>query len=420
MPTKRATQSYVYVQPIYEVVERDMQSLNDLYDQILAHRHTKSNKVFRKTKTGRQLIASIVRGLNTYRRSNDGEEAKVVYRISIDQGQRSLDWRKYPNATDSQSVRLILDPMLELGWLERTRGDYGHKISDMFFAPEGSPLRVQWSFKRLDYTPPKVVINFNTKRDERDGGYRSPDIDKMQSPRFKKPLQNHFIPQIEHLSKLINSHSYNLPFTDYQIRRGFVGGLEECGGRLQANYQLLSEKERLGILIDNQPVSEIDVVSCGLVLLHSLAKQPLPDVDDLYSLVESSLTRKELKHLITSLCNSKNHVASKNWSTKFKADRKLGVIVAKTNYKQFCNSLLSAFPWLEKFLTETDDLALKTQWLESEAIIKSMFTVLNAGHGCLSVHESLIVPKDTEGLAMLAMTEAFQEVAGVRPKLVAK
>lgn len=397
-----------------------MQSLNDLYDQILAHRHTKSNKAFKKTKTGRQLIASIVRGLNTYRRSNDEEGSKVVYRISIDQGQRSLDWRKYPNVTDSQSIKLILDPMVDLGWLERTKGDYSHRISDIFFAPEGSPLRVQWSFKRLDYTSPKVVINFNTKRDERDGGYRSPDIDKMQSPRFKIQLQNHYIPQIEDLSTLVNSHSYNLIFTDYQFRRGFVGGIEHCGGRLQANYQLLSEEKRLDILIDNQAVSEIDVVSCGLVLLHSLAEQPLPHVDDLYSLVESSLTRKELKHLITSLCNSKNHVASKNWSTKFKADKKLGAIVAKTNYKQFCNSLLSAFPWLEKFLTETDDLALKTQWLESEAIIKSMFTVLEAGHGCLSVHESLIVPKETEGLAMLAMTKAFEEVAGVTPKLVSK
>ncbi len=69
-----------------------------------------------------------------------------------------------------------------------------------------------------------------------------------------------------------------------------------------------------------------------MVLLHSLAKQPVPEVDDMYSLVESSLSRKELKHLITSLCYSKNHVASKNWSIQFKKDKKLEPIVAKTNY----------------------------------------------------------------------------------------
>ena len=86
-----------------------------------------------------------------------------------------------------------------------------------------------------------------------------------------------------------------------------------------------------------------------------------------------------------------------NWSIQFKTAKKLGPIVAKTNYRQFCQSLLSAYPWLEKFLLETKDVALKAQWLESEAVIKSMFTVLEAGHGCLSVHESLIVPKEAEG-----------------------
>ena len=162
-----------------------------------------------------------------------------------------------------------------------------------------------------------------------------------------------------------------------------------------------------------------------MVLLHSLAKQPVPEVDDMYSLVESSLSRKELKHLITSLCYSKNHVASKNWSIQFKKDKKLEPIVAKTNYSQFCQSLLSAYPWLKKFLAETKDIALKTQWLESEAIIKSMqyhekLIEFEAGHGCLSVHESLIVPKEAEAIAMAAMTKAFEEVAGVTPRLKVK
>jgi len=49
-----------------------------------------------------------------------------------------------------------------------------------------------------------------------------------------------------------------------------------------------------------------------------------------------------------------------------------------------------------------------------------MFTVLEAGHGCLSVHESLIVPKEAEAIAMAAMTKAFEEVAGVTPRLKVK
>lgn len=415
------TLPFKYVRPIYVVLSQDLSKLNNLYDMIMKKRNSSSNKALRKTASGRQLIASIVRGLNTHRHGKDDiGNNKPAYRISIDQGQKSLDWRQYPNVKDADSVKLIIEPMVELGWLEKTQGHHGKKMADMFYAPEGSPLRVDWSYEKLDYSPPQVVIKLYDKRDEDDGGYRSPDIARMELPKYKRLLNNHYVPQIEQLSELVNSHSYSLPFEDYQLRRGFVGGLEYRGGRLQASYQLLSEEERLSILIDNKPVSEVDVVSCGMALLHSLAGQPVPEVDDLYGLVESPLSRKELKHLITSLCNSKNHVTSKNWSIKFKKDKKLGPIVAKINYRQFCQSLLSAYPWLRKFLSETKDVALKVQWLESEAVIKSMFTVLEAGHGCLSVHESLIIPKEAEAIAMAAMTDAFQEVAGVTPKLKIK
>ena len=415
------TLPFKYVRPIYAIVSHDLPKLNKLYDMILNHRNGSSNKALRKTASGRQLIASVVRGLNTHRLGKDDNgNNEPAYRVSIDQGQKSLDWRQYPNVKDADSVNLIIEPMVELGWLDKTQGHHGKKMADMFYAPEGSPLRVDWSYEKLEYSPPKVVIKLYDKRDEDDGGYRSPDIAKMELPKYKELLKNHYIPQVEELSDLVNSHSYSLAYEDYQLRRGFVGGLEYCGGRLQASYQLLPEDERLSILIDNKPVSEVDVVSCGMVLLHSLAKQPVPDVDDLYSLVESSLSRKELKHLITSLYNSKNHVASKNWSPKFKKDKKLGPIVAKTNYRQFCQSLLSAYPWLKKFLLETKDVALKVQWLESEAVIKSMFTVLEAGHGCLSVHESLIVPKEAEAIAIAAMTKAFGDVAGFTPKLKTK
>ena len=91
-----------------------------------------------------------------------------------------------------------------------------------------------------------------------------------------------------------------------------------------------------------------------------------------------------------------------------------------TYCKHFCKSLLAAFPWLEMFLIKTKNLSLKTQWLELEAVIKSMFTVLSSGYGCLSVHESLIVPKQAESIAQVAMVDAFEEVAGVTPKLKVK
>ena len=262
---------YKYVKPIYIVAPRNKLELESLYDLIIEFRSSKSNQALRKTESGRQLIASIARALNQHQQQNGSNNNEPLYRVSLDQGQKSLDWRQYPNIKNRKTVKAIIGPMVDLGWLKKTKGHQGKKMADMFYAPEGSPLRVDWSYEKLEYTPPKVVIKLSDKRDEDDGGYRSPDIAKMESPTYKKLLQNHYIPQIEQLSELINSHSYNLPFEDYQLRRGFVGGLEYCGGRLQASYQLLPEEERLSILIDNKPVSEVDVVSCGMVLLHGLA-----------------------------------------------------------------------------------------------------------------------------------------------------
>ena len=92
------TLPFKYVRPIYVVVAQDLPELGKLYDMIMKKRNSASNKALRKTDSGRQLIASIVRGLNTHRHGKDDNgNNNPAYRISIDQGQKSLDWRQYPN-----------------------------------------------------------------------------------------------------------------------------------------------------------------------------------------------------------------------------------------------------------------------------------------------------------------------------------
>ena len=99
MPRKQS--KYHYVQPIYIIDVQYQPKLEQLYDLIIKQRSS-PEKHFRKTNTGRQIIASITRHLNLHPQNIDVLiEQTPDYRISIDQGQASLDWRQYPNVKDS-------------------------------------------------------------------------------------------------------------------------------------------------------------------------------------------------------------------------------------------------------------------------------------------------------------------------------
>jgi hypothetical protein len=85
----------------------------------------------------------------------------------------------------------------------------------------------------------------------------------------------------------------------------------------------------------------------------------------------------------------------------------------------FRRALLTAYTWFDEFDRDTN-YALQVQWLESQAIIQAMMTVLDHGAGCLSVHESLIVPVAARELAKSAMITAFEDAAGITPVLAEK
>ena len=150
------TLPFKYVRPIYVVVAQDLPELGKLYDMIMKKRNSASNQALRKTESGRQLIASIARGLNSTTNKMAAITMNHCYRVSIDQGQKSLDWRQYPNIKNRKTVKAIIGPMVDLGWLKKTKGHQGKKMADMFYAPEGSPLRVDWSYEKLEYSPLKL------------------------------------------------------------------------------------------------------------------------------------------------------------------------------------------------------------------------------------------------------------------------
>lgn len=146
--------------------------------------------------------------------------------------------------------------------------------------------------------------------------------------------------------------------------------------------------------------------------------ETLPEADDFYSYVDHPMPRNHKKLLVTALSN-RGGLNKKRWPRNWQKNPDISPIINQWTYPEFRDALVSAFPWFLDFEGATN-YALQVQWLESQAIIQAMRSVLDQGAGCLSVHESLIVPISSKELAKTAMINAFQDVAGIIPILAEK
>ena len=413
-----------FVKPLKNVDPDDQHSkavLEALYDQIV---------VKRKRTTGRQLLASILWGVNGVKRMDGGPSAPPR-RFFMEQGQATLDIRRYPNVKDSNSVRKMLGALVEKEWLQPPEaGNFNQGEAHVFTAPEGSPLIVgDLKFVDVPYEKPLVMVGHKNRTAGYGAEYRTTDIRFMTQEEVRTKIGSVFTPEMKALNDRVQSHSYSLSDSanpamplldnaDCRLTRRFVGGLENHGGRLSAKYMKFSSDRRSHILIDGEPTIEIDVVSCGIRLLAAVLGKAVPDHDDLYEVVDHPMPRKDKKRLITALSNH-GKLNKRRWPRNWHSDSKLGPIIECWEYPEFREALLTAYPWFDEFDRDTN-YALQVQWLESQAIIQAMMTVLDHGAGCLSVHESLIVPVGARELAKSAMITAFEDVAGITPVLAGK
>jgi hypothetical protein len=383
----------------------------------------------RITKTRRQILSSILWGLNSERKVK-GQLCTPTYRFFMEQGQATLDIRCYPNVKDAVSVKTMMATLVEKGWLKREPMDNSYAEAQVFTAPDGSPLIVDGlKFVDVHYEKPLVMVKTKTKVEGYGAEYRSPDVRYMTKPEVKKKISKVFRPEMQKLNALVQSHRYSLsedadPTMGHldnstcRLTRGFVGGFENHGGRLSAKYMHFKGHHRSHILIDGEATVEIDVVSCGIRLLAVVMGKTLPEVDDLYNYVDHPMPRNDKKLLVTALSN-RGGLNKKRWPRNWQDNPEISPVIARWPYPEFREALLRAYPWFDEFDKDTN-YALQIQWLESQSIIQAMRTVLNQGAGCLSVHESLIVPVAAKEIAKSAMISAFQDVAGITPVLAEK
>jgi hypothetical protein len=190
------------------------------------------------------------------------------------------------------------------------------------------------------------------------------------------------------------------------------------GGRLYSvgdgNYQQLSEDKRLDMMINGEPVAEIDIRASHLTIYHAMVGEPLGDLGDPYARV--GITRNVAKRwCVESLGNGSPKT---KWSPEvIKEYREKGQELPKA--RKVAEAMLEAFPALKRLKDQPQrDLWADLQFQEAEAIIATML-ILKRRYGVpsYSMHDGLLAPRGKWGLAKDVLAGEYRRVVGVEPML---
>lgn len=191
-------------------------------------------------------------------------------------------------------------------------------------------------------------------------------------------------------------------------------------------YQQLTADERSKITIDGEPTVEIDLKSSHLMILYALNKQPLPE-GDLYDV--EGIPRALVKVAITKMMGL-GHPKFVRWPNWALAELRSGELLGyplndKERLEHYpvegvTRKILRKHPVLNSLEPIHCDWG-KLQFMESEVIIATMLDLLErGGFGVLSVHDSIIVPKSIQPIAMAALSSHFTRIIGLAPRLEVK
>lgn len=193
------------------------------------------------------------------------------------------------------------------------------------------------------------------------------------------------------------------------------------GGRLYAvgNFQRIERKERTGILINGEPVVEVDVSGSHLTLLHAMLGVPLHPAFDPYDMpgVPRAVVKK---FIVASIGNGK---FQRRWSptiaAEYEKDHGEKLHLAHP-LKATQEAILKHLPALAG-LPESGITWADLQYRESLGLIATV-EALAYEHDvpALPLHDSVIVPASKENTAKEVMKEAFQQYAGTSIRVSTK
>jgi hypothetical protein len=200
------------------------------------------------------------------------------------------------------------------------------------------------------------------------------------------------------------------------------------GGRLYSvgagSYQQMKPAERLKMIIDGQPVCELDIRASALTIFHGQAGRPLDFVSnpDPYAVGELSATPRELVKVFINATFGNGRLAARwpqNVSREYR--EKTGQRLSKQYpISQVRDAVREAYPLLAELRQDDAEPPIwaKLMYLESEAVLRTMLDLADINIPSLSVQDSIIVQRDHEHRARDILSDRYKEVTGVSPCVI--
>ena len=211
-------------------------------------------------------------------------------------------------------------------------------------------------------------------------------------------------------------------FSGYRrlFSNGDIAGFDfQWGGRLYGvgddSYQTIKKTERQKMTIGGEDVVEIDINASYLTIFHGMAGYPLPNRDDLYAI--GGYNRTIVKAWITATIG--HHGFHTKWPDNAIKEIKAAGIERpkKMTVTSLQPVILNHFPMLADWPSQKVTWA-DLMFTESEIIIGTMLELMHSyGIPCFSVHDSIIVRKSDQQIAMETLKDQFFRRTNIEPRL---
>lgn len=247
--------------------------------------------------------------------------------------------------------------------------------------------------------------------------------------RMKPPQTAKFEPFTQQVKSLNNFlSSFTVTGTDFRgFRRLFNEGDRDDfdynhGGRLHhadgEGYIGLPSDKRAKMQIDGKAVVEIDINASYLTILHGIKGSPLPQRDDIYDI--GGLPREVVKTWFTITFGVQKFHRSWRPAALKKLKETCPAYNAKMTAPSVQRVVLEYFPIMQDW-PDAGVRWSQLMYIESEIIVGTMLELMEAYDApSFPVHDSLIVRKSDQNLAMKVLSEQFKDKVGIEPRLKVK
>ena len=222
----------------------------------------------------------------------------------------------------------------------------------------------------------------------------------------------------------------------YGVHRGYIRVFNNgddpafkwnMGGRLysygEGNYQQMSREARLRMIVNREPVCEIDIRASYLTIFHAWFGEQLDPARDPYDVPGLGAEQRDLVKMWVTASFGNNSPITK-WPKDIRKSylEKTGKTISKKySAAKVGAKVMATHPLLAR-LGETVD-GHKCGWaelmyIESRAVFNTMLEFMRRKVPSLAVHDSIIVPIEHHFLASQALRHYYNTFAKAEPVFV--